>query len=381
MASNDFKQSRMSRALAALAALAAIAILATSAQAASGQGAAAIVLASHDKGRTLSGQGVKILAGALATKDGRTLSLPISSVDPGANASAGSDGSLRFKRGKRTVDLTGLRFDLTAGTLTGNLGGEELGVLQLGVPGTANASSGSVGLDAGKLRLTAEAATALKQKLGLSRALRRDGVGMVWVNAKANPAHEAAKPVVSGNAEWGVRSTWRGYVLSPPTGSVVVSGGATASGPLTSPATIYGFPATGGTYEKGLYGAADKLALNTQGAVAFAKPGHCIMEVKFSDLAVTLNGTDSSLVLDTVLDVNGGAPPACAVDNPPIPVADVSFAKLDLTGVTPTYSADGKTVTWAAIPGSLTAAGAAAFGGVLKEGTPIDPITITAGIG
>ena len=33
----------------------------------------------------------------------------------------------------------------------------------------------------GKLRLTADAASVLKQKLGLERALRHDGVGMVWL--------------------------------------------------------------------------------------------------------------------------------------------------------------------------------------------------------
>jgi hypothetical protein len=381
MASNDFRQGRMGRALVALAALAATAIVAAPAQAADGKGSAEIVLAQHKKGRTLSGQGVNLLAGVPASRAERIVTLPISSLDPNANPSATADGSLSFKRGKRVVSLTGIRFHLSAGTISGNLGGEQLDVFRFAGGATANGSSGAVGLVGGKLRLTKNAAKALRKELNLVRALRHDGVGMAWLAAQANPTHEAAKAVTSGVADWGVRASWRGYVLSPPVGSISVSGGATASGPLSSPATIFGFPSAGGSYTKGLYGASDRLVLNTQGAVSFAKPGHCIMDLTFSDVAVTIDGANSSIALDSTADVNGGAPPACAVDNPPVGVTDVIFAKLDLSAETPTYSSDGKTITWSAIPGSLTAAGAAMFGGMLKEGAALDPITITVGIG
>ena len=289
MNSNQSSNGRAGRALAALIALAATATaLAAPAGAATGQGTAAIVFAEHGKGRTLSGQGVKVLAGLPATKDGRTLSLPISAVDPGASASATGEGSLSFKRGKRSVSLTGLRFNLTAGTLSGKLGEEEVDVFELGAMAAVNPSSGSASLDGGKLRLTADAASELKQKLGLVRALRRDGVGMAWLAAKANPAHEAAKPIVSGSAGWGVLASWRKYVLGNfgpgSVGTITTAGGATASGTLSEAGAFFGFPATGGSYEKGLYGAADKLVLHTQGSVTFAKPGHCIVEVKLGDL-------------------------------------------------------------------------------------------------
>jgi Htaa len=373
-------------ALTALASVAGMAVVSTPVNAASGEGMAAIVLAEHDRGRTLSGQGVRLRAGAPATKTGRTLTLPISNVDPGATASAAAEGSLTFKRGKRSVALTGLRFNLTAGSLSGNLGGEQLDVLELGAAGSANASSGAVGLDAGKLRLTPEAVSALKDELGLRRALRRDGVGMAWLAAKANPTHEAAKAVSSGVAEWGFLASWRSYVLSqfgPPSsiGTITVEGGATANGDLKEAGGFLGFPAAGGSYEKGLYGASDKLSLSTQGSVVFAKPGHCIIEVKVAGLEIELNGASSKIVLDADYDVDTPAGKTC-VPQPPVSNADVPFASLDLSGVTPTYSADGTTVTWSAIPAALSAAGSTALlGGKYPEGQPLDPVTISVGIG
>lgn len=373
-------------ALAGLAAVACMAAIADPAGAASGQGTAAIVLAEHDKGRTLSGQGVKVLAGAPASKAERTVSLPISNVDPNANASATAEGSLSFKRGKRAVGLTGLRFNLSAGTLSGTLGGEQLDVFQLGATGTANASSGVVGLDGGKLRLTPEAAAALKEELDLSRALRRDGVGMVWLAAKANPTHEAAKAVASGAADWGVLTSWRNYVLTqfgPPSsiGTITVEGGATANGELKEASGFFGFPAAGGSFEKGLYGATDKLALSTQGSVVFAKPGHCIIEVNLADLQVELDGANSKIVLDAGYDVDVPAGKTC-VPQPPVSIADVPLAALDPSAVTPVYSADGKTVTWNAIPATLTAAGSTAFlGNKYEAGLPLDPVTVTVTTG
>jgi hypothetical protein len=386
MSSKQSSKSGVRRALVVLAVLvAAVGTLAAPASAAPGSGTVAIVLAQHDRGRTLSGQGVDIVAGAPAGKDGRTLTLPISNVDPAAPVSAMSDGWLRFKRGKRGVNLTGLSFDLSAGTLSGKLGEEQLDVLQLGAAANANASAGSVVLGGGKLRLTAEAATALSQKLGLERSLRRDGVGMAWLRAQANPTHEAAKAVVSGSAAWGILASWRAYVLGqqgPPMskGSITVAGGATANGTLSEASGFFGFPATSGTYEKGLYGAADKLLLRTQGSVKFAKPFHCIVEVRVADLELRLDGANSSIALDADYDVDKPEGMTCG-PLPPVATDDVTFATLDPSGVAPTYSADGKTVTWTAIPATLTSAGATAFGTGHKAGLALDPVTVSAAIG
>jgi hypothetical protein len=383
------KQLKKDRTLGAVAIVAsALACLwlaaASSAVAASGHGAAELRFADHAKGRTLSGQGVTVVPGAPGQEAGDVLRLPVSSVDFGAAASATSDGWLRFKRGKRSVALSGLRFDLGTGTLNGKLGDEVVPVFRLGAAAQVNAAAGRVSLSGGKLRLTPEAAAALKQRLGLERALVRKGVGMLWLSAQANPTRVAV-PVVSGAASWGVLASWRKYVLANfgpgSVGTITAADGASAQGNLAEPSGSLAFPAAGGGFERGLYGASDRLVLRTQGSVTFAKPGHCIVEVKLADLVVTLDGAASSLALDSVYDVDTPEGKACN-PKPAVATADVTFASLNLNGVSPAYSADGKTITWSAIPATLTAAGAAAFGtGRYVAGEALDPVTITVGLG
>jgi hypothetical protein len=386
MSRNQVSRRRIPAALVALAAAAAtVAALAAPAGAAVGQGAAVVALAQHDKGRTLSGQGVKVLTEAPASQDANKLTLPVSEVDPGANPSTNANGSLRFKKGKRSVTVTSLRFDLTAGTLNGKVGTSDVAVFQLGAAPAINGTAGTVVLNDGKLRLTEAAAELLQEKLGLQRALVHKGVGMLWLNAKANPVNAAPQAVASGAANWGVLSTWRSYVLGqqgPPmsVGTISVEGGATQNGTMSEASAFFGFPATGGSYQKGLYGAADKLTLTTQGTVKFAKPFHCIVEVKLSQLEVRIDGANSALVLDSTYDIDTPAGKTC-LPQPAVTLTDLTFATLELGSVAPTYSADGKTITWTNIPAALTAGGTALFGGLYPAGKALDPITITATIG
>ncbi|HEY3434885.1 MAG TPA: hypothetical protein VGK41_04470, partial [Solirubrobacterales bacterium] len=101
-----------------LGALACICLMtASSAWAAAGSGSAALKLAQHDKGRTLSGQGGKIVVDKL----------PITELDL-AKATAATSGNLSFRKGSREVTLTGIHFDFAAGTLNGLLAGQQAAV-------------------------------------------------------------------------------------------------------------------------------------------------------------------------------------------------------------------------------------------------------------
>lgn len=354
-------------------------------------GSAVIAPANHDEGRTLSGQGVKLLAGAAASAPGGKLTLPVNGLSFGPRPSASTAADLTFKRGKKSVVFSEVRFDLAAGTLAGRLHGGEVPIFLLGATPQLDAAAGSVALKEGKLRLTPAAANAIERELGLKRDLVRKGAGMVWLAAVSRsqpaqpspappgPAHAPAQAVVAGEADWGLLASWRSYVLGqqgPPmsVGSISLSDGATTSGTMSEPSAFFGFPAAGGSFEKGLNGTADKLVLETHGAVKFAKPFHCIVEVSVSDLELTLDGPSSAIVLDSVYDID--TPPTCT-DKPAVPTADVAFATLDPSGVTPAHSPDGKTITWTAIPATLTAAGAAAFGAGYPEGQELDPVTIS----
>ena len=384
MSSNETRRGRLTAKLLALGAAATMsAALAAPASAASGQGEAAIVTASHSKGRTLSGQGVKLLAGSGASGQGNKLSLPIGELNPGAQPSATSSASLSFKRGKRAVTLSGIHFDLGAGTLAGKLGDSEISVFWLGAAAAVNGTSGSISLSGGKLRLTAEAATALKKKLGLHRALVRKGVGTVWLAAQAAPTHAAPQAVVSGATQWGFLTSWREYVykeLGPGSiGSITTEGGATTTGDPAKAGSFFSFPAASGSFEKGLYGASDRLTLNGQGSVKFAKPGHCIVEIKLSNLVVTL-GASSSIVAGLNYEIDNFNGMGCD-PVPPVSAPGTTIATLDAGSVTPAYSADGKTVTWTAVPAALTAAAATPFAPQYKAGQVLDPVTFSVGLG
>lgn len=354
-----------------LGALVCIWLLAASpASAATGLGSAELKLAQHDKGRTLSGQGARLVAGAL----------PIAELDV-AKATAASSASLSFRRGGREVTLSGIHFDFAAGTLEGVLGGRETAVFKFG-SAQLDPAAGSVRLGEAMLRFTPEAAKVVRDGLALPRALRHNGVGMLWLgaqqsqSAKAKPAPEpksapVTRSVVSGGIDWGFKASWRGYVISaPPAGSQEVLEGATATGPLTSPATTYGFPGTSGSLIAVPEGAVDVFSLSSQGAVKWAKPGHGINEVRFSDLEIEIGSGGSWLVGDVKTEIG-----------PPAESDDVRIAELATTAVTPTWSDGGGTVTWSEVPATLTAEGASSFSGFYEAGTELDPVTFTAGLG
>ncbi|HVQ57789.1 MAG TPA: HtaA domain-containing protein [Solirubrobacterales bacterium] len=347
--------------------------------AAVGSGEATIAVA-KGKGRTLSGQGVKLVAGAGAGSQGRKLNLPIGELNPGAQPSATSSASLAFKQGKKKLALSGIRFDLAAGTLVGKLGGKEIAVFQLGVAPSVDSLAGSVALSGGKLRLTAEAATALKKKFGLEQPLVRKGVGSVWLAAQASPTHAAPRAVVSGGLDWGFLTSWREYIykeLGPGSvGSITTEGGATTSGNPAQPGSFFAFPASGGSFEKGLYGAGDRLTLNAQGSVKFAKPGHCIVEIKLSNVVVTL-GASSSIVADLTYDIDKFNGMGCT-DQPPVAAPGTTIATLG--AVAPVTSAGGSRVSWTGVPATLTGAAATPFAPQYKAGQELDPATISVGL-
>lgn len=324
---------------------------------------------------------MKLIAGTGATSQANKLTLPIGELNPGAQPSAQSSAGLTFKRGKKSVALTGIRFDLATGTLAGKLGDSEIPVFWLGAAPKVNSTSGSISLGEGKLRLTAEAASALRDELDLERALVRKGVGMIWLSAQAFPSHAPAQPVASGSIDWGFLTSWREYIykeLGPGSvGSITTEGGATTSGDPAKPGSFFTFPSAGGSFEKGLYGASDVLSLKTQGSVKFAKPGHCIVEIKLSNLIVTL-GSSSSIVADLSYDIDKFNGMGCE-DIPAVAAPGTTIATLG--AVAPSYSAGGKAVTWSGLPATLTAAAATPFAPNYKAGQVLDPATVSVGLG
>lgn len=383
MSSNEPRRSRLATSLLALFATCALgALVAAPAGAFSASGDAVLVPASHDKGRTLSGQGVKLVAGNGGSSQGGKLTLPVAEVNPvGAQPTATSSASLAFKKGKASVAFGDVRFDLSAGTIVGKLAGVETAIFRVEGAPQVNPITGAVSLNEGKLRLIGTTAKSLRDDLNLDRALNPKGVGMVWLAAQAKPV-QVKKAVTSGALDWGFLTSWREYIYKPmgpnTVGSITTEGGATTVGEPSKPGSYFAFPATGGTYEEGLFGAASTLALKTGGSVKFAKPGHCIIEIRLANLEAKIEGANSAIVGDLTYDIDKFTGVSCE-DQPTVSAPNTTIATLNPSGVTPTRS--GNTLTWANVPATLTAAAAKPFEPQYKAGQALDPVTITVGLG
>jgi hypothetical protein len=147
-------------------------------------GNATIRPAVHGSGRTLSGQGVEMVAGKGAATGGGVISLPIDSLEVGGTApGARTAAALSFRHGKRSLTLTGIAFAFETGAIEGSLGGRRLTVFRLGTALDIYPTTRSVLFVGGRLRLTDAAARLLKARLGLERALAPRGVGEVSMGA------------------------------------------------------------------------------------------------------------------------------------------------------------------------------------------------------
>jgi len=383
MSSTESRRSRLATSLLALAATCALgAVLAAPAGAFSATGDAVFVPASHDKGRTLSGQGVKLVAGNGGSSLDNKLTLPVAEVNPIGNLpTATSAASLSFRKGKSSVVFSDVRFNLSAATIAGKLAGVETSIFRVEGAPQVNPTTGAISLSGGKLRLIGTTAQNLKAELGLERALNPKGVGMVWLAAQAKPIqHKHA--VISGALDWGFLTSWREYIYKPlgpnTVGSITTEGGATTVGEPAKPGAYFAFPASGGTYEEGLFGAASTLALKTGGSVKFAKPGHCIIEIRLANLEAKIEGANSAIVGNLTYNIDKFNGMGCE-DLPAVSAPGTTIATLNPSGITP--SRVGNALTWANVPATLTAAAAKPFEPQYKAGQALDPVTISVGIG
>ncbi|MCM3662590.1 HtaA domain-containing protein [Georgenia satyanarayanai] len=169
-------------------------------------------------------------------------------------------------------------------------------------------------------------------------------------------AAEPAATVTSGSAQWGVKASFRTYLGMPFAGGKI-----SIVPPATATDTGYEFAAARGTVT------ATTADLALDGGVDFwAHEG--ALEVRLSELRVTIDGDEGSLVADVVSRAN--TPDAELVD-----YDDVTLGTIDLDGH-PLTVADGvATVTGA--PVTLTAEGAPAFANFYKAGDALDPLSFS----
>jgi len=170
----------------------------------------------------------------------------------------------------------------------------------------------------------------------------------------------AEKTLTDGTLRWGVKESFRTYVISGPAqGKITTSGGATTDGDQFAFA-----PATGTV-------TGSSLNASVPGSVRFS--GHDmgsgpLLDLTLSHLAITVTGTSGVLIAD----VHSTSMQTGELTD----LTAVTVATLDLGGHPMTVR--GTSVALHDVPAELTEDGAAAFSGFYAAGDDLDPIDFTA---
>ena len=167
--------------------------------------------------------------------------------------------------------------------------------------------------------------------------------------------------VSSGRLDWGVKESFRSYIAGP-----IADGGWTLEG-ITESDGRFHWTASFGEYD--MDDAAGSVGFI--GGVRFT--GHeGSLDIKISRPRVRFAGGDNAVL---VVDVRSKS----LEGEEYVEQTSVDFATLDLDPASSEIGDD--TVSYAGIPATLTAAGAAGFGGFYEAGTELDPVTIAFAVG
>jgi hypothetical protein len=190
--------------------------------------------------------------------------------------------------------------------------------------------------------------------------------GLVLVAAPA--AHAAAPDAVTGGRiTWGIKSSFRSYLVSPgAAGSITPSQEATqeaGNGRLRFPVSWGSSDVAGG-------------AVSAESVGAVRLTGHDdVLDVTLTQVRIRITGTTGTLVVDAT---SRPYSPGQTTPAAPVTYEDLTFATLDLTGITPSSTGTGN--TWTNIPAKLTAAGVPVLAGFYPAGTDLDPVTFTTAL-
>ncbi|MBO0515548.1 HtaA domain-containing protein, partial [Streptomyces beijiangensis] len=168
----------------------------------------------------------------------------------------------------------------------------------------------------------------------------------------ATATTSAADKVVDGTLAWGVKKSFRTYILSG--GEIKLASGAKKN------ADGFDFPLAKATADP----AKKTVNASFDGSVRFVYTAHGL-DIKLSDVKIAASGAKGTLSAD--------------VTTPKGTSQDVKFAALDLSKAG--YTAVNDVIQLKNIPASFTAAGAAQFandttGSIYKAGDAIDPVTV-----
>jgi hypothetical protein len=156
-------------------------------------------------------------------------------------------------------------------------------------------------------------------------------------------------PVEAGSLVWGVKASFRSYVLGD-----IAQGTITSAGGASSVGGGYQFPQSSGALDASGLGSA-----SYRGSVTFTGHGGAL-SLRLADPIVRITSASSAVL--SVATSSGR----------------VDLATLDLTRAVRSTEAGGA-ITYTGAPAALTSAGAGAFSGFYAAGEALDPVTFTVG--
>ena len=192
------------------------------------------------------------------------------------------------------------------------------------------------------------------------------------VRVVAKPAGPVSGPVANATLTWGVKESFRKYVVGPIAHGTISTLGSTTQ---ASGNGVFGW--TGGTgtamsdgsKANVSYGAGNGLYLQGHGMTVNGKQAFALDMALTNPRVVITSATKGEIRMD----VSGREFADMTSVGPEIDLKQVVIATLDL----PAPSAKGKTLTWTAAPATLTDAGSKALGEFYSAGEALDSATFS----
>jgi len=319
--------------------------------------------------KKLKKSGVKVKSVAPASVKGKTVTLPIESIGSNLDPTTGQgtlihEGGIKFKKGKKTANVTALELVTSEGALKAKVAGKAMKFAS--VSGVSSARNGfGANVTIGKIKLTSKAAKQLNKKLGFSakkkakkstasaskkkKAKAPFKANQVFGKASSTTQPKEATIIAGGTVDLATNATTVKKFVQPPISEDPEAGGGnlvkiTPIPPTTVAAgpspyePILKFPVAGGTIAPN----AGAGTVNSAGGVDLiqdvgSEPGEARTTIRLGNLSVDL--ATKKAIAEVVVTSN--IDPALNLGS----FGRTSIADINMTGATITSDPATHTVT------------------------------------
>ncbi len=178
-------------------------------------------------------------------------------------------------------------------------------------------------------------------------------------------AQAADRTVRGGRLDWGIKSSFLGYITGP-----IAGGGWALTGGAATVGSGFRFHSANGSYDP----ATGAFRAGFSGGVRFTghqkADGTYELDLTISRPAVRISGGSGTLLVDMTSRAKGSGK---LTRSSRVPLASLDLSGIDMRG-------GGSPVTLDNVPATLTSQGATAFAGYYTAGTPLDPVSLSVDV-